>query len=188
MLVVDPVVDDGDLDALPPRPRRGPELRRAEDGWATVQVQMVRVARIHLRRDPRIEELRQAGVGDAHREAVDEHLVPARHDRVGHRPVQVGDRSGLLRLERAQVRARERTPHVQLLPDPETGEPACVRGCRERRALELHDHPYAVAPRATDVCEVGRGSDLQERLLDDALRRPVDGTGSRAGAGNDCDE
>ena len=188
VLVIDPVVDDRDLDPVSAGARERRELRSAENGWASVQVQVVRVARIHLRRDPRVEELRQPGVRHAHREAVHEHLVAARHERVRHRIVQIGDSPRLLRLERAQVRARERAPHVQLLPDTEASEPAGVRRGRERRIIELHDHAHAVAAGGTSNREVRSRPDCQQRLFDDALRRSIDRTGRRAGDGDDCDE
>ena len=82
MLVVDAVVDHRDLDAVTPRPRQRRERRRPEHRRPAVQVEVVREARVDALRDAGLEQRGQAAVRDAHREAVHEHLVAARDDRL----------------------------------------------------------------------------------------------------------
>ena len=88
VLVVDAVVDDGDLDTLTSGSRQRAELRSAEHRRPAVEVEVVREARVHPGGDPTIHELREPAVRDANREAVDEDLVAARDDRRGNEVVR----------------------------------------------------------------------------------------------------
>ena len=98
------------------------------------------------------------------------------------------DRPRLLGLERAHVRARERGVHVQLALDAEACEPARVGRGGERRVRQGHDHPHPVALIALGPRKVGHGAHVQQRLLDDAARRAIDGAGRRPGGHDDGDE
>ena len=88
-------------------------MRGAEHRRPTVQVQPVRVARIHALGEVRVEERRQACVRDARRKAVDEHPVAPRHASLRDRLVQARDRAGLRDLERLEIRAREPARKVE---------------------------------------------------------------------------
>ena len=103
VLLVDAVVDDGHLDAVALRTCRRRELGSPDHGRALVEVEVIREARVDPGRDPRVQQGRQPAVWNAHREAVHEHLVPARHDRVRHRSMKPADRKLLLRRKGVQV-------------------------------------------------------------------------------------
>ena len=113
MLLIDAVVDDRDPDAFALRAGRRGELRRPDDRRALVHRLRVRVARVHLVREGRREQLRELRVREADGEAVQEHAVVARDLRLRDQPVHARDRKLLLGLKLGHVRARERAVHVQ---------------------------------------------------------------------------
>ena len=185
MLLVDPVVDNRDLDAITLRSGQLRELGRADDGWPTVEVEVVREARVDPRSDPARHECRELTVRDADREAVDEYLVPPRDNGRRYEIVDARDRPRLLGLESAHVRAREGRVDVQLAVHAEAGEAARVGRGGQGRVGERHDDPHAVAAVVLDPREVRCRANLEERPLDHAARRPIDGAGRRPGGRDD---
>jgi hypothetical protein len=183
MLVVDAVVDHRDFHALTARAGQAGERRRAEDGRPAIQVQVVGVARVDPLHGVGVEQLRQALVRKAHREAVDEHLIAPAHDRLGDLGADARDRPRLRGLETAQIRPREGRRQVQLRVPSEAGKPTRERGRGERLVVESDDDTDAVA-RARQAGDVGSGTHLLHRLGDDVTRRAVERAGGSPGDGD----
>ena len=186
MLVVDAVVDDGDLDSVALRARQSRELGRADDGRTSVQERGVRVARIHLVRDSEAQELRQLRVRDADHESVQEHAIPPRDLGLRQRRAQARDRPVLGRVDAGEVRAGERARQVELPPCADGGERVTRCGGGERCVLERDDD----ASPGCGVSVRARGdglSPVQARLcaLDDAPRIGTERARGCSGGGDE---
>src|SRR5262249_301391 len=123
--------------------------------------------------DVQAQELREAVVRHAYREAVQKDLVPARDDRLGNLRADGSDRPFLGRVESSQVRAGERRRDIQLASraEAETGEPSRERGSSERRILQRHDHSSANYTLPSSLGQVRKSlADSMARALDDAPR------------------
>ena len=134
VLVVDAVVDDRDLDPFAPRSGQPREGRRAENGRPAVQVEAVRVARVHAldERQPRA-----ASGSRSYGRLIAKPLTSTWYRRLtaASRDLRADarDRPCLRGLEPAKIRARERGVHVQLHVGAEAGQPRARRS--QRRAV-----------------------------------------------------
>ena len=157
MLVVDAVVDDGDLDSLAASARDSRERGGADHGGPTVQIEPVRVARVHALDGVGGEQVWEPLVREADGEAVDEHLVAAADGGLGDLGTDARDRLRLGSLQPAEVRARERAREVQLQRSRQAGKPARERRLGERRVVEGDDDSYTVVGARDGARVVGRG-------------------------------
>ncbi len=104
MLVVDAVVDDGDLHALAASASHRRELRSSDHERPAVHGHRVREVRVHVLRDVELEQLRQLLVREVHGESVQQQPVPTRDLRCGKRGADLGDGRPLGDVQLGNVR------------------------------------------------------------------------------------
>ena len=180
--LVDPVVDDPDLDPLAEPAGRGPELVGVDHAGALVGVEVVADARVDLAHGRNPLERRQLGVRQAHREPVEDDAVALLEPRARDRAADLCGGGGLGLGEPREVGARGGRGEAQLGVPVDRAEAAARRG-RERRQVQADNHgdaagrllgwdpDHAVAQawehvlaraRQADGPELGRGSGGRE--------------------------
>ena len=137
-------------------------------------------ARIHAIRSLEVEELGEALVRDARREAVDEQLVAPGHAGFGDLLLETRDRASLGGLEAREVVLGECASQVELALRPEAGEPPRERRGRERWIVESDDDSRSGAGAGVPR-EVRSGPNIRHRVLDDTARRSIERAGGRSG-------
>ena len=159
----------------PRAPGQRRELRRADDRRAAVESRRVREARVDVRRDPRLEELRKPAVRDAHREAVDEHLVAARHHGLAGSPRGARDRPRLRRLEACRgTSARTRSAGSACACAPSPAKPRANVAAASGGSSSVMMTRTRLPRSCGTPAESGAGRTFSSALLDDAARRAID--------------
>ena len=184
VLVVDAVVDDGDLHAIALRPRQPRELRCADDRGAPVQERRVRVARVHLLSDSEVEQVGELRVGDADDEPVQQHLVAARDPRLGQRaPTLAIARSWAtsrrLRYERENELAKFSFRRVPTVAKALRGAAVARGGSSSVTITRTRDDAFALGASGLTLVEPRLGA------LDHVPRSRSECAGSGSGEGDE---
>ncbi len=175
--LVDPVVDDADLDPCAGRARRRLQRVRADQAGARVAGQGVAQRRVDVRHSCDANEPGQPLGRERDGQPVEQDPEATADARLGNRPVQPRDGDSLLLVDPLQVRARGGARDVQVArasarlrrPSP---------GGRERGQLQVDDHAHASARLPC--------GDLDRAGPEPRHRHAVDGPAHRGQPGRGC--
>ena len=189
--LVDPVVDDADLDPLAARAAAGgrPEGVGLDQLRAVVEREPVADARVDLGREALADECGELRRGQVDGEAVEDDPEAAVHARIRDRAAELRHRSLLRAREAGEVRARRGARDVELARTA-SGLQRASRPLRERGLSQADDHgdPAArvslgdddrpgadareldLAGAPVDRAEVGRSGDGDDERRDDEER------------------